>query len=148
MQRDYSFITSGQKNLISNKPTDMKTIYVLCTICLLSSAIILYNFFGSYFHGNSVSLAVKETTSRYQLQLHYNLDHAEAVEKYIDSCFAPVVVFGTAHKIEKDVIINTESRFHIKADKGHLQLIADKDNNSTASLNKLRGINEGFKAVW
>ena len=126
----------------------MKMIYVLCTICLLSSAIICYNFFGSYFHGGSVSLAIKETTSRYQLQISYNHDRAAAVEKYIDSCFAPVMIFGAQHKIDKDIRINSESSFHIKADKGHLLLVADKDNNSTASLNKLRGINEGIKAVW
>lgn len=77
----------------------------------------------------------------------YNSDPAPLVEKYIDSCLQPEVVFGERHKTNKDVEIkSSQLKFHIKGSPGSLNMTAGKRSN-TVSLDTLKNIFEGLKSV-
>lgn len=126
----------------------MKTTYFLL------SAAILFFFFSTVFflRGNApshnTSFIFKVTSKAIITKVTYDPDQAPQVEKYIDSCLQPEIVFGDQHKVNKEVLISSSQlKYHIKGSPGALTMTADKNSNTVSSLNKLKNILEGLKSV-
>lgn len=126
----------------------MKTTYLLLSVALLffffSTAFILH----ANAPGNNTSFSITVTSTAIIIKVTYDPDQSPQVEKYIDSCLQPEVVFGDKHTANKEVQISSNQlKYHIKGSPGSLKMRADKNSNSTSSLNKLRNILEGLKTV-
>jgi hypothetical protein len=126
----------------------MKTTYLL-----LSVAIVFFFFSTAFFlrsnapsHHTSFFFTV--TSTAIITKIAYDPDQAPQVEKYLDSCLQPVVVFGGKHTANKEVqITSSQLKYHIKGSPGALKMTADKKSNADSSLKKLKNIFEGLKSV-
>jgi len=135
-------------NTLTFQTYNMKKTYLLLSLALMifffSAACFLYANtpnFNTSFHYKATSKAITTEVS-------YPTQKAPRVEKYIDSCLLPVTVFGEEHKINKEVAISvSELKYHIKGKPGSLSMKAYKNENSAASLDKLKNIFEGLKSV-
>lgn len=125
----------------------MKTIYFLFAVCLVCFFISITSFLNENTAGHKISFSISETPAAFKLKISYHPDKAPQVEKYIDSCLYPEVVFGNMHKINKEVITADQLQFHIKGTPGTLYLTADKRINSASSLDKIRQVCKGLKSV-
>jgi hypothetical protein len=126
----------------------MKTTYFL-----LSAAIVFFFFSTAFFlrgnaPGHNTSFIFKVTSTAMITKVTYDADQAPQVEKYLDSCLQPEIVFGDKHTVNKEVLISSSQlKYHIKGSPGALTMTADKRSNSASSLNKLKTIFEGLKSV-
>lgn len=126
----------------------MKKTYLLLSLALLvfffSAACFLYANTPNF----NISFHYKVTSKAVSTEVSYPTDRAPMVEKYIDSCLQPVPVFGAEHKVNKEVAISvSELKYHIKGSPGSLTMKAYKNENSAASLVRLKNIFEGLKSV-
>ncbi|SIT29878.1 hypothetical protein SAMN05421788_10966 [Filimonas lacunae] len=126
----------------------MKKIYLLLAVallCLVISAATFVHFSASY---SSTSSSYTANATAVTIKATYNPEQAPLVEKYVDSCLQPVVVFGTAHKVNKDIAINeSQLLYHVKASPGTLTITASPKENDRHSLDKLRNILDGLGSV-
>lgn len=125
----------------------MKAIYFIFSILLLTVIISMISFFKKNTVHHTTSFAISDTKTAIKLQITYNANQADKVEKYIDSCFQPEVIFGNSHKVNKEVRIKNEAVFHINASQGSFCLTADKKSNSKASLDEVINMCNGLRAV-
>ena len=123
------------------------------TYLLLSAASLLFFFSIAFFldakaPNHNTSFIYKVTSTAIITEVTYDPDQAPQVEKYIDSCLQPEVVFGDRHKANKEVQINSSQlHYQIKGSPGSLNMKADKRSNSISSQDKLKNILEGLKSV-
>lgn len=125
----------------------MKTAYILFSVSVVLVVISISLFLSNNTTSHKTAVSYAETPTSYIFRASYNASQAELVEKYIDSCFSPVVIFGTTHKIKKEVITADNTRFDIKASQGSFYIKADKKLNSQAALDKLINTCMGLKNV-
>ncbi|GGH79276.1 hypothetical protein GCM10011379_48400 [Filimonas zeae] len=97
--------------------------------------------------GSATSFSYSLSSKAATVKVKYDREQASQVEKYIDSCLQPEIVFGGEHTVKKDVQISSGVNYHIKASPGALKITADKSDNDTHALNKLRSICEGLRSV-
>jgi hypothetical protein len=125
----------------------MKKISLLLSIGVLAFVLSVANFLNKNNPHHYISFSYKVTSTAITIKAIYNPEQAPQVEKYIDSCLQPEVVFGNKHKADKEVqISSSQLTYYIKGSPGTLKITADKESNSTSSLHKLKNILEGLKS--
>jgi hypothetical protein len=148
--------TAGQINqhsapralIIFKNNHDMKKIYLLLSAAILVFFFAVTSFMRINYPTHQTSFTVKITTTAIMLKVKYDPGQAPQVERYIDSCLQPEIVFGDKRKANKEVQMNGDQlRFHIKGSPGSLSMTADKKSNTASSLDKLKSIFEGLKSV-
>jgi hypothetical protein len=126
----------------------MKKMYLLLSLALLVFFFSAVSFIHISAPNYGTSFSYHESTTEVITKVIYNADQSPHVEKYIDSCLQPVVVFGDKHKTNKEVqISSSELNYTVKGSPGSLTMKALKANNSASSLKKLKDIFEGLKSV-
>ena len=126
----------------------MKKTYLLLAAAILVFVCSVVGFVHNNAPNHSTSFFFKVTSKALIVEVEYDPEQAPQVEKYIDSCLQPEIVFGNTHKVNKDVQISgSELKYHVKASPGELKMTADKNSNSASSLNKLKNILDGLKSV-
>jgi hypothetical protein len=126
----------------------MKKMHLLLSLALLVFFFSAVSFINTAAPTYSTSFSYHESSTEVITKVKYNADQSPLVEKYIDSCLQPVVVFGGKHKANKDVQINSsELNYTVKGSPGSLTIKALKANNSASSLKRLKEIFEGLKNV-
>lgn len=126
----------------------MKNVYLLLSIAGLALFISATGFLRVNAPNHSTSFIYKVTSKAVITRVSYDPDQAPQVEKYIDSCFSPEVVFGDNHKTNKEIrISSSELHYVIKGSPGSLIMTAYKMSNSAASLSRLKSTWEGLKSV-
>lgn len=126
----------------------MKKMYLLLSLALMVFFFSAVSFMNIAAPDYSTSFGYHESNTEVITKVSYNAEQSPLVEKYIDSCLQPVVVFGDKHKANKEVqISSSELNYTVKGKPGSLTIKALKANNSTASLKKLTDIFEGLKSV-
>ena len=126
----------------------MKKMYLLLSLALMIFFFSAVSFMNIAAPNYSTSFSYHESDTEVITKVSYNADQSPLVEKYIDSCLQPVVIFGDKHKADKEVqISSSELNYTVKGKPGSLTIKALKANNSPASLKKLKNIFEGLKRV-
>ncbi|WP_147323536.1 hypothetical protein [Chitinophaga silvatica] len=92
-------------------------------------------------------MSIEENSERYKMQISYNSDKTPLVEHYLDSCFQPVKLFEGTHKINREIMMDPETKFNISAAKGRLSLIVLKSGSNTPALDKCKDIANGVKQL-
>jgi hypothetical protein len=126
----------------------MKKTYLLLAAAVLVFVCSVVGFVRNNAPNHSTSFLYKVTSKAMIIEVTYNPDQAPQVEKYIDSCLQPEIVFGNRHKVNTDVqISSSQLKYQVKAAPGELKMTAGKNSNSASSLHKLKNIFEGLKSV-
>jgi hypothetical protein len=126
----------------------MKNTYLLLSLAFLVFFFSAASFLQATAPNHHTSFSYSVTSTAVITKVTYNPDQSPLVEKYIDSCLQPVVVFGDKHKANKEVqITSSELNYTVKGSPGSLTMKALKINNSASSLKKLKDIFEGLKSV-
>lgn len=126
----------------------MKKTYLLLSLALLFFFFSAVSFIHVTALNYSTSFSYHESNTKVITKVTYNAEQSPLVEKYIDSCLQPVVVFGDKDKTNKEVQISSGGlNYTVKGSPGSLTMKALKANNSASSLKKLKDIFEGLKHV-
>jgi hypothetical protein len=126
----------------------MKKMHLLLSLALLVFFFSAVSFMHIAAPAYSTSFSYHESSTEVITKVTYNADQSPLVEKYIDSCLQPVVVFGDKHKVNKEVqISSSELNYTVKGSPGSLTMKALKVNNSASSLKRLKDIFDGLKSV-
>ena len=126
----------------------MKKTYLLLAAAVLVFVFSVVGFVRNNAPNHSTSFLYKVTSKAMIIEVAYNPEQAPQVEKFIDSCLQPEIVFGNSHKVNKDVLISSiQLKYQVKASPGELKMTADKISNAPSSLNKLKNIFDGLKSV-
>jgi hypothetical protein len=127
---------------------NMKKTYLLLAAAVLVFVCSVVGFVRYNAPTYSTSFYFKVTSKAMIVEVTYNPDQSPQVERYIDSCLQPEVVFGSRHKVNTDVQISSSRlKYQVKASPGELKMTADKNSNSESSLNRLKSIFDGLKSV-
>jgi hypothetical protein len=126
----------------------MKNTYLLLSVAILTFSFSAVGFLRTNVPSHHTSFIFTSTSTAVTMKVTYDPDQAPQVEKYIDSCLQPAVVFGDKHKANKEVQVSSSQLiYHIKGSPGSLNIRADKNSNADSSLDKLKKILEDLKSV-
>ena len=117
---------------------------------IIAGGIFLLTVLNSCFnyHGNDVSISIKESEEEYQLSAYFDESKTRTVQNYIDEYTGTNGIFRSGN-VEIDVTTTLEDniRVYIKSRPGRLKIKFDKEGNSEASYEKVKDMCEGIKEI-
>jgi hypothetical protein len=126
----------------------MKNTYLLLSVAILTFSLSAAAFLRTNAPSHHTSFIFTSTSTVITIKVTYDPEQAPQIEKYIDSCLQPAIVFGDKHKINEEVQVSSgQLTYNIKGSPGILNITADKKSNAVSSLDKLKNILEGLKSV-
>lgn len=126
----------------------MKKVYLLMFAAIVVLAVSASAFLRKNTPNNERTFSYTVTSKLVAIKVAYNPEQSPQVERYIDSCLQPEVVFGEEHTVNKEVQINNgRLNYHVKGEPGWLKITAERKENDVDARTKLREILEGLKSV-
>ena len=94
------------------------------------------------------TVRVTETKTTYTLDASFRGDKASQFYQYLNSAVSPAAQFDFEEgDLETSTSLDDGTKFHIKSERGELQLIFDKSSNSHESYRRMKKIYEGLKGL-
>lgn len=94
------------------------------------------------------TVKVTETKTTYTLDASFTRDKASQFYQYINNAVSPAAQFDFEDgDLETSTSLDDGTKFHIKSQRGELQLIFDKTSNNHESYRRMKKIYEGLKGI-
>jgi hypothetical protein len=121
------------------------------SLCLLAFILIQCNSGkteSSTVSNQLTTVKVTETKTTYTLDASFTRDKASQFYRYINNAVSPDAQFAFEDgDLETSTSLDDGTKFHIKSQRGELQLIFDKATNSHESYRRMKKIYEGLKGI-
>jgi uncharacterized protein YxeA len=107
---------------------------------------IVFGLFAAYkiASNTDISIHVNDTDEQYQVDASYGRDQSRRVLSYIDAHLSKSKQFRHA-RMDGNIELDDHTKLYIKTRPGHLFIKVNKNDNDSASVERIRELTEGIK---
>ncbi len=109
-------------------------------ICLFSSCFHYNN------HGDNVSISIQESDDEYRLKASFNERDTREIQNFIRDFTEQKEIFNSQNE-HIELTLDDDTKFSIRSHRGQLNIKFDKEENSSASYERIKDMYEGVKEL-
>jgi hypothetical protein len=93
---------------------------------------------------NNISIEVNDTDDLYRVEASFKIKQTRKLLSYIDAQLSSSKQFRNNH-LNKELLLEDHTKLYIRTQPGRLQISINKNENSIASIERIRNLTEGIK---
>ncbi len=116
-------------------------------------ALVFFTFISMFFiscnmNDHDISIQVHNNEDKYEFKAYYPENRTWDVQDYFNQQIEPNGLFASSNDyMNVDTKLNDGTHFHVNASAGKIDIVIDKNENSTASVQRIEAIGEGIKKL-
>lgn len=100
-----------------------------------------------HFHDDDVSVSISEDEDEFEMDADYRKNQSNKVQVYLNDHLLNGRVKVKRGHINREITLDDNTSFYVNADPGRLYIKIDKDENSAASLERIKLVCEDLKII-